>query len=587
MDFSAKDSVAQPGGKPETNCPEPVTTANGNQDLREDSPSELKNGPPEATTRTLLGSPRQLAAYLRASLSLDILRSLQDAKRKSFIPNLKNLSPEGKLVLGLAGVLLLLSIAVLIRWTVIGEEPVELRPLRTTQTITGPSGGESPAQGLARGTPTAVPNWTTSGMFFETPGSPASGISNRASSELLAPTGGFLPARDLPQGEATSAPGDKESAALGMPEPTGSEVAALQASAQPNGAGGQNPSLATGSGLWPSQPHAAGRVSAEPSPGEKVSPNTSDHLSDLLNFAEGNQSRPDGLPLEHKVAHSALSSAVSNEPSLVPPGSPPVSAIPGSEGSTAGATNPALAEGFPNTGPNLLPFLNRTGPPTQNPTSETGGGLQTAGFRQPGELSALVQESGIRNEQSAQAREPQAGEVGPLPAAEGFPPSNFNKDNTTTAPNGKPETTGENPSSTQTWVAAPGGEKRTSSELAADPPLANTARGTLASPPVEQSVRITAKVEENLSEEAADLPFAGRPGHATMADPASSRVFTARGGESIFDVARIYLGNPARWVEIVELNRKDFPNIESLESLPAGKVLRLPGNATRTLERPE
>jgi len=587
MDFSAKDSVAQPGGKPETNCPEAVTTANGNQDLREDSHSELKNGPPEASTSTSLAGPSHLAACLRASFSLDILRTLQDAKRKSFLPNLKDLSPEGKLVLGLAGVILLLSIAVLIRWTVIGEEAVGRKPLGSTQAITGPSGGERAPQGPAQGTPTGLPNWTTSGSFFEASGPTAPGTSNHSSSELRAPAGGFLSAAPLPPGEASSAPRDKESAALGMLEPTGSEVAASQASAQPNEAGGHNSTLAIGSALWPALPPVESRGSADRSLAEEVPPNPFDQLRSSTPVPEGNELRPGGLAPGHREVHPAGVFPAYSESSSLSPGFPAFSSIPGSEGPKPDGTNSASAEGLSEAGASTLAPLNRIGPPLQNPPSEALGSLGIGGFPQAGQLSSLVQEPGVRSEDSPQAREAQAGKAEPIPAAEGSPPSNFNKNSTTTAPNGKPETVGENPLTTQTWIAAPGAEERLSSELAADPRLASSARGTLGSPTVEQSVTITAKVEENLSGEAPPLPFAARPTHARMADPASSTVFTARGGESIFDVARIYLGNPARWIEIVELNRKDFPNIESLESLPPGKVLRLPANATRTLDRPE
>ena len=588
MDFSAIDSAAQPGGNPETNCPATLTTANGNQNLREDSQSELKNGPPEATTSTSLAGPSHLAACLRASFSLDILRTLEDAKRKSLIPSLKDLSPEGKLVLGLAGVILLLSIAVLIRWTVIGEEAVGLKPLGSTQTITGPSGAERAPQEPAQGIPTGVPNWTTSRKFFEASGPTVPGISNHSSSELPAPAGGLLPAPNLPQGEATSAPRDKESAALGVPEPSDAKVAALPASAQPIGAGGHNSSLATGSGLRPSQPPAESRGSTEPSLAEEVPPNPFDQLRNSMNVPEANVPRLEGLTSRHEVVHPAGVSPVWNEPTFVSPGVPAFSPIPGSEVSRAGGTNPASAEGIPETGANVPPPLSRTGPPPQNPPSEAGGGVGTAGFPKPGELSALVQESGVRNENSAQAREPQAGKAEPTPTSEDLPPgSSSNKDNSTAAPSMKPETTGEKALTTQTWMTAPAGEKRLTSDLAADSHPANTTHSTPGSPTVDQSVRITAKVEEPLSGEVPHPPFAGRPEHATVEAPASPTVFTARGGESIFDVARIYLGNPARWIEIVELNRKDFPNIESLESLPPGKVLRLPANATRTMERPE
>jgi nucleoid-associated protein YgaU len=55
--------------------------------------------------------------------------------------------------------------------------------------------------------------------------------------------------------------------------------------------------------------------------------------------------------------------------------------------------------------------------------------------------------------------------------------------------------------------------------------------------------------------------------------------YQTKGGESVFELATRFLGNPSRWFQIVELNEEYLTDVHLLEALPPGLVLKIPAPA--------
>jgi len=540
-----------------------------------------------------LPAPNDEAADMRASLSLDILQKLHQADNRPFLPDLRKLSPEAKLVVGLGGVILFLSIAVLVRWAAVEELPADGIPLVRSQTGNGASPQEPVLDASKHGTATAVPNWSTTAPAFELKASTGLGGSTGSSDEFVVRAG-------VRTSRATASPGLESS---GSTENLPSEVAAPLI---------RNPAL--------------------PGPHANVSTGGKEDLRSAAPVQTAEMPKGELLSTsESSVGNSVTSSSFSQPPtqsnlsvrSLLgwdgpfgddhPPEVPPASAL--TQGPTPGS--------FTTPGPAATETQGPSG--KLDPPALEGGRPITAGtVRHPGDRSlsgepvppdpeftlklpdwglprganparspadSMMEETSpaiqalSSTQVGAQATENSEHKITSPPAGSGEP---IGREGTMKWQQGMEVAIGTYSDGRQPHQPPLLGENSNGrSPGDSDPGLPN---GAGYSSPSEAESRATFGIAGPKSTQLGDTSHSPTPTEAadfSTSAPASLPVFTAEGGESIFDVARVYLANPARWVEILELNPQEFPTIQTLESLPPGKVLRLPGAGGMTLDRPK
>lgn len=136
-----------------------------------------------------------------------------------------------------------------------------------------------------------------------------------------------------------------------------------------------------------------------------------------------------------------------------------------------------------------------------------------------------------------------------------------------------------NPASDGSFSASPQGGWETANTDSAPRPLA-----------FPESPR--SLTEGAVSSPLASEPKPNREGPTSVVGHASARLpqdttsparnimtYQTKGGESVFELATRFLGNPSRWFQIVELNEEYLTDVHLLEALPPGLVLKIPAPA--------